>query len=348
MNARDSNQSASQLFQHPAGLRYHGFALLYSLTAYGLGWLGLFSEHPLVNLAAVLLLAHGMVIAAYLVHECGHNTIFRENRFNARLGSFLTWICGAAYGTYEDIRYKHFRHHVDNDDVVWFDYEGFFRRHPLLYQVIRWLEWLYIPAHDLLMHTLMAFSAFIIPQRHDQRVRNLAVLLIRGGIFLALCWLWPKVALLYALSYLLFMNVLRFMDSLQHDSPYTTNLFEGERSARKGDLAWEQEHTFSNLISLRYPRLNWLVLNFGYHNAHHARPTTPWFELPALHRELFGDDPDRVITLWPQLKIFHRYRYYRVFHDAPGLPDVEGKAYLRAAQQAQVTGGNAASFLTAF
>ena len=116
----------------------------------------------------------------------------------------------------------------------------------------------------------------------------------------------------------------------------------------KGDLAWEQEHTFSNVISFRYQWPNWLVLNFGYHNAHHARPTAPWYQLPGLHRELFGDDPGNVIPLWPQLKLFHRYRSYRIFHDAPGLPDVSGRRFLEAAQQAQVTGGNAASFLTAF
>jgi omega-6 fatty acid desaturase (delta-12 desaturase) len=45
------------------------------------------------------------------------------------------------------------------------------------------------------------------------------------------------------------------------------------------------------VISFRYELPNWLVLNFGYHNAHHAKPTAPWYRLPALHRELFGDDP---------------------------------------------------------
>jgi hypothetical protein len=67
-----------------------------------------------------------------------------------------------------------------------------------------------------------------------------------------------------------------------------------------------------------------------------------------LHRELFGDDPARVIPLWPQLRLFHRFRTYRIFHDAPGLAEVEGADFLRAAQQARVTGGNAASFLTSF
>ena len=340
--------SSNALFQHPQGAKFHGLALLYALATYTLGLTGLFSDSLSVNFLATLWLAHGMIIAAYMIHECGHNTVFRDNANNARLGSFLTWLCGASYGSYEDIRYKHFRHHVDNDDVVWFDYEGFFLKHPRIYRLTLMLEWAYIPAHDLLMHSIMIFSSFIIPQRRHQRRRNLLVILVRGGVYMSVCWWSPKAAILYALAYILMMTVLRLMDSLQHDYPYHTNLFEGERCERKGDLEWEQEHTFSNFISFRYPRLNYLVLNFCYHNAHHARPTTPWFELPALHRELLGDDPARVITLWPQLKIFQDYRTHRVFHDAPGLPDVEGEEFLRAAQQAQVTGGNAASFLTSF
>ena len=27
---------------------------------------------------------------------------------------------------------KHFRHHVDNDDAVWFDYDACFERHPAI------------------------------------------------------------------------------------------------------------------------------------------------------------------------------------------------------------------------
>jgi fatty acid desaturase len=335
-------------FKRREGLYYHGGAVLYATLGYGLGLAGLFSSHLWVQLPATLLLAHAMVIAAYMVHECAHNTVFRENTHNAGLGSALTWLCGASYGTFRDIRYKHFRHHVDNDDVVWFDYEAFFWRHPMVYRVTRWLEFCYIPAHDLIMHFIMAFGAFIIPQRHQQRWRNLGVLVLRGTLFGLLVWLSPLAGLLYCVAYLIMMTVLRFMDSLQHDYPYHLNLFTDERSERMGDLAWEQEHTFSNVISFRHELPNWLVLNFGYHNAHHARPTAPWYRLPALHRELFGQDSTRVIPLLPQLKLFHRYRTYRIFHDAPGLPKVSGREFLAAAREARVTGGNAASFLTAF
>ncbi|MGI9294075.1 MAG: fatty acid desaturase [Pseudomonadales bacterium] len=343
-----TKRTIAALFQHPAGLRYHGLALVYALLAYGVGFYGLFGANWYVNAGSVILLGHGMTIAAYLIHECAHNTVFKNNDHNARLGTFLTWICGACYGTYEDIRYKHFRHHVDNDDVVWFDYEAFFDRHPLILRVTRFLEWFYIPAHDLLMHGVMVMTSFIIPQRRDQRARNLVAIVVRGGLFVALCWVFPKVAVLYATAYMLMITVLRFMDSIQHDYGYRTNLFEGERSPHKGDSDWEQEHTFSPMISFTRPWANWLVLNFTYHNAHHAKPTTPWFELPRLHGELFGDDPANIIPLGPQLLIFHRHRVARVRSYPPRLREVEGAAFLQAAQRAQVVGGNAASFLTSF
>ena len=37
-----------------------------------------------------------------------------------------------------------------------------------------------------------------------------------------------------------------------------------------------QENTYSNLISTAFPPANLLSLNFGYHNAHHTQPMTPW------------------------------------------------------------------------
>jgi len=260
----------------------------------------------------------------------------------------LLWVVGSNYGTYEDIRYKHFRHHVDNDDVVWFDYEVFFKRNPLVLHITKALEWCYIPAHCLIMHFVTMLSGFLIPERRDQRGRNLFVILLRGGLFLLLCLLSPKAGLLYVLAYMMMVTVLRFMDSLEHDYPYRLNLYTDEPSPHKGDLGWEQEHTFSPVISLRVDCLNWLVLNFGYHNAHHAKPTTPWFRLPDLHQELFGSREDGIIPFRAQLKIFHKYRINRIMHDDPASSnrDVEGIEFLRAAQRSQVDGGNAASFLT--
>jgi fatty acid desaturase len=144
------------------------------------------------------------------------------------------------------------------------------------------------------------------------------------------------------------MHVLRFMDSVQHDYGYNPTLFEYVQPPHKGDAKWEQEHTFSNPLSVRRPWLNLLVLNFGYHNAHHADMNLPFFRLPALHRELTQDNPARVVPLAAQLKLYHRNRVRRVYNPQPGdYP--KGQAYLDAARSGRApVGGNAASFLTSF
>lgn len=335
-------------FKEPQGLRYYGAAVLYTVVAYIAGFTGLFHAAWPVNLIATLLLAHAMTIAAYLIHECGHNLVFKRSNNNARLGKFLSWLCGAAYGTYEDMRYKHFRHHVDNSDVVWFEYDEFFDRHPYVLRVTRLLEWLYIPAHDLIMHFIMVFTSFIIPQRRHQRARNVRVILIRGGLFMALAILYPKAALLYVLAYMLMMHVLRFMDALQHDYPYNATLFEYQEPPHKGDFEWEQEHKFSVPLSLKHPRLNWLTLNFGYHNAHHSNMNTPWYRLSALHQDLTGGDPEKVIPFASQIGLYHRNRVLRVNNPQPDDYPT-GAKYLRSARAGQgPIGGNAASFLTSF
>ncbi|NNF17399.1 MAG: fatty acid desaturase [Gammaproteobacteria bacterium] len=339
-------------FKQAEGLWFHGAAISYALGAYAAGlWGILFASSLVGKILATLALAHGMVIAAYLVHECGHNTIFRKIEHNARLGRFMSWICGASYGTFEDIRYKHFRHHADNDDVVWFDYEKFFREHPRTLAVTRVLEFFYIPAHCLLMHLIMVFTSFVIPKRRDQRWRNLTVIFIRGGLFLAMLVFAPLAALLYVIAYLILVHVLRFMDSLQHDYEYHTTLFSGERSEHRGDKEWEQRHTFSVPLSVRMPALNWLTLNFGYHNAHHANPNAPWYRLPQIHKELYADDPGMVIPLGVQLKICHRGRVERILKwddESSAVPTPRGAEFLQAARAGKVTGGNAASFLTSF
>jgi len=334
-------------FRERQGLWHTAGALCYAITAYVAAWFGLFQSNVIVNAIATVLLAHAMVIAAYLIHECGHNLIFKSIKDNAKLGRFLSWLCGSAYGTYEDIRYKHFRHHVDVDDVVWFDYEAFFQKNPLALRVTRILEWFYIPAHDLILHFIMVFTSFIIPQRRDQRRRNVMVILVRGSIYLALLIFFTKVAVLYAIAYMLMMTVLRFMDSLQHDYGYHTTLFDFERPPRKGDYEWEQEHTFSNPHTLRWDWPNWLTLNFGFHNAHHQNMNVPWYRLPDLHREMFGDDPNVIIPLGAQLKMFHRNRVSRVMGNHEGHEPF-GREFLIEARKANVSGGNAASFLTSF
>lgn len=138
-------------FRNPDGLVPNVAALAYVFTGYGFGLAALFADAWLLNAAGVLLLAHALVIAAYLIHECAHNTIFSDSRWNARLGSALLWFTGACYGRYEDIRHKHFRHHVDRADVVAFDFRPLLLLFPRLLRLVLMLEWAIHPggrSHD--------------------------------------------------------------------------------------------------------------------------------------------------------------------------------------------------------
>lgn len=331
-----------KIMKYSDGLWPNLFALLYILLSYLSGLYLITLDSLTVNLFGVLLLAHGMVIASYLVHECAHNTIFKSNKANARLGGLLNWINGACYGDYESIRHKHFRHHMDRADVVAFDYRPRFAAHPMLMKVMQFLEWLYIPAVEIAMHLLVLILPFIMPGRQHNRIRVVAVLIIRASLFATLIWFAPRAAFFYPLAYLMFLTVMRFMDAHQH----TYELFEKLEQARGAevkqfDRAFEQRNTFSNILSLERPWLNLLVLNFGYHNAHHLKPITPWYRLPVLHQESFGDDYNQVLPLRNLLRAYHYYRVPRMLNaDASDSAVAENKGV-------KFIGVDGVSFLTA-
>jgi fatty acid desaturase len=314
---------STKLFRLDDALWPNVTVFAYVLTGYGLGLAALLANAWWLNAAGVLLLAHALVIAAYLIHECAHNTLFTDLRHNARLGSALMWLTGACYGRYEDLRHKHFRHHVDRADVVAFDFRPLLPRYRWLLWLIQRLEWAYVPAVDLMMHGLMIILPFRMAGRRDRRVRVLTVLAIRAALFALLAWASLKALLLYALAYLLFLHVMRFMDVHQHTYEVWETL-ERPRGAQddRFDRDYEHHNTYSNLISWRHPWLNLLVLNFGYHNAHHVRPTTPWYRLPRLHAELFGDDRSQLLPFARLLRSYHRYRVARVLNGDPPWMDV--------------------------
>ena len=106
-------------FKSDTGLRWHSGALLYAFAAYASGWWLLLASNVWALVPGTFLVAHGMIIAAYLVHECAHNTLFKKNQSNAQLGKVLGWVCGSCYGTFEDIRYKTFSD-TTSITMMWF------------------------------------------------------------------------------------------------------------------------------------------------------------------------------------------------------------------------------------
>lgn len=297
----------------------HGLALGYGVVGYGSALLMLGADAWFINASGVLLLAHALVISAYLVHECTHNTLFTDHRWNARLGELLDWLAGASYGSYGDIRRKHLRHHADRADVIAFDYRALLLRHPRALKLLQALEWCYLPAVDLLMHALVIALPFTRESRRKHRRRVVWTALSRLLFFTLLGLYSPKAVLLYAVAYLLFLHVMRFMDVHQHTYAVVVALGATAPAHSKNyDRAFEDRNTFSNLISQHHPWLNLLTLNFGYHNAHHVRPTAPWYQLPELHQRHFGNDTSRLLPFAELLRSYHRHRVARILNgDAP-------------------------------
>jgi fatty acid desaturase len=135
---------------------------------------------------------------------------------------------------------------------------------------------------------------------------------VRGALLLALAWWSVKAFALNWLATLLFLHVLNFFDTFHHTFDQYFVSPDQALAPVARERGYEQANTYSNLISNRHPWLNLLTLNFGYHNAHHHRASLPWYRLPKLHRDLYGEDTPAVMPLRELLRTWHRHRVRRV------------------------------------
>ena len=317
----------------------NGAAFSFALIGYPLGIWMLFSAAWYVNIVGVLLTAEALIISAYLLHELSHWSIFKSPKTNQRWGTIMAWINGSCYSTFKEVRDKHMHHHVDRADVLTFNVQHLMRDMPSAARnLIKVLEWAYIPALEILMHFLVIILPFIKPEWHHKRLRLLVIILIRAPLFILMALVSLKAWLLYLLAYGIMLTALRFADAFQH----TYDVFLESEIAQTGgkindakvrDRAYEQANTFSNLASLQYPWLNLLFLNFPYHNAHHEKPIVPWYQLPALHQKLFGESAS--LPIIPMSKLFsayHRHRVMRLQSDNYGVLNNESAdAFIGAA-----------------
>jgi fatty acid desaturase len=306
------------LWREPQGALPNSLALGYTLAGYIAGFVLMTQESRWLAAAGVLLLSHAMVIAAYLIHEAAHNALFVAPAHNRIAGEAMSWIAGSAYASFERIRHMHLRHHRERTDVTCFDYKSFLRRHAPARRLTYALEWAHVPAVEFLMHGQVILRPLLERAQRAHLPRAALVLALRLALLMALAWISMQAAVLYALAYTLFLVVLNFFDAFHHtfDQHFVDAGAAVPLNGRDRD--YEQANTFSNVLSSRYPMLNLLTLNFGYHNAHHERAATPWYRLPALNRELFGAAPRELLPLAELVCTHHRNRLKRVLDDDYG------------------------------
>ncbi|SDH83291.1 fatty acid desaturase family protein [Pseudomonas panipatensis] len=324
---------SASVYRYADGRVPNSLALLYAFGGYAAGFALLFADSYWLNACGTLLLGHAMIVAAYLIHEFAHGTIFAEPKHNIRAGEVCSWLCGSCYAGFQDLRRKHMRHHVDRADVITFDTKAFLKRCPgWLRGLVLAAEWAYIPAVELIMHYYVILLPFITanPKHRANRRRVLLTLLVRGALFALVAAISPKALLLYFVAWSLMIMVLRFTDAYQHTYDAFAVLEDNGKipDDKPRDRAYEQMNTYTNVVSLRWPALDLLLLNFAYHNAHHEKPVAPWYRLRKLHHELYGDGYAQVLPMHLLFKSFHQHRLRRVLDDDYGvvLPSGERRA----------------------
>ena len=334
-----------QVFRYPEGVWPNVAALSLTLLGYGAGVALLGQARWGLNALGFLLVAQTLVWSAYFIHEFAHQAIFKTPAAIQRWGTLMSWLNGSFYATFADMRRKHMRHHVERADVITFDVRGFLLRAPAWFRrAVLALEWAYFPAVEFLMRAFVVVLPFRDERRHAARARVLAIAAVRLSLLAALGWWSAKALLLYFAAYLVFVTVLRFADCFQHTYDAYPILDDQPVPADKlRDRAYEQANTYSDIVGLNSKWLNLVWLNFGFHNAHHERPTAPWHRLPAFHRELYPDSYAQVVTVRELLHSFHVNRVRRVLASDYGqiqAPGTSGRTH-------GFVGAVGVSFLTA-
>ncbi len=204
------------LFRYTDGPLPNTLAMSYTLFGYVAGVALLFVANPWLNALGTLLLAHAMVIAAYLIHEFAHGTIFSVPKQNQWAGNVCSWMAGSCYAEFQDLRKKHMRHHVDRADVITFDSKAFLMARPVwVRKLVLALEWAYVPAVELIMHWYVVALPFVTGnEKHRARRGQVALIFVLRTALFAIVGLFSLKALaFYALAWMIMLTVLRFADA---------------------------------------------------------------------------------------------------------------------------------------
>lgn len=285
-------------------------AITYVLGLYGLGIGLILQQSWLPNVFGVLAITHSLIISTALTHEFIHGNIFKSRKLNEFFGKMMTHVNGACYAPWPNLVEHHFNHHLHHVDVVRFDVAKYFN-HSLpgwLRSTYVVLEWLYFPIIEFEMRWRVIFDPLVDAKKRPFLGQAICWATIRTLGFGLLAWISWKALILYFVAYVSFVNLTRFVDAFHHTYEYVV---PGEDFPQL-DRVYEQKNTFSNLVSAKYPWLNLLFLNFGYHNAHHHNMRCPWHELPELHSKLYGKTDQCLLPLPLLVSNYRRFRLHRL------------------------------------
>jgi fatty acid desaturase len=262
-------------------------------------------------------LAEAMILAWYMGHEAAHFLAFRRKWYNTLLGEVMSFLSGTFYFPFDEYRREHIRHHIEKVDIIGVDVEKLIKGlSPLTKRALLASEWAYFPAVYFIVKFLGITEQ--IKAEGAPRRRAIIAILLYGALFVALSYVSVYSLLWLLLAVIIRIHVIRFVDAFQHSYDQIPQHAHIERRTRR----YEQFNTYSYPVFRRVRFLNLLILNFGYHNAHHAVPGCPWYRLPVADRLLaeqeIGPTTDIPFKNTPRVRFsqilanYHRYRVTRI------------------------------------
>jgi len=288
-----------------------------------------YTQQIVAVLGAIILIALAKIWSWYLSHDCAHNSVFKSKKVNAVVGELLSFLNGLSFFSFEDYRKDHVRHHAEKIDIGGFDSGHFAVAQPRLFSAIIVAEKIYLPAFYYLIK-LTNIYAVIFSGRRREVTRGIGSLCIYVVAFATFARFSLMLVLVWQASSFLRIHIVRFVDCFQHSfqQVYT----EGEKLTH--GKHYEIQNTFSVPVARKFTFLNLIILNFGYHAAHHCFPTCPWYMLPHLEAaiikqlRLYGvsDTREESTPFFNFLTAYHRGRLSRIISTDEGQPyDADGQ-----------------------
>ena len=249
--------------------------------------------------------------------------------YTQQIVAVLGAINGLSFFSFEAYRKDHVRHHAEKIDIGGFDSGHFAVAHPRLFSAIIVAEKIYLPAFYYLIK-LTNIYAVIFSGRRREVTRGIGSLCIYVVAFATFARFSLMLVLVWQASSFLRIHIVRFVDCFQHSfqQVYT----EGEKLTH--GKHYEIQNTFSVPVARKFTFLNLIILNFGYHAAHHCFPTCPWYMLPHLEAaiikqlRLYGvsDTREESTPFFNFLTAYHRGRLSRIISTDEGQPyDADGQ-----------------------
>lgn len=291
--------------------------IAYTLFGFIQGVSGILASSALLNGIGLLLLTHSLVLSGLLIHEVIHRSVFHRARLNDALATLMSLLNGACYVPFEWLKRQHLAHHLHKVGYDGFSISAWTRAQPKFIQYpLLALEFCYIPILSLLSRARLLAYPFIHPKYRKLRPRIISLLFLRASFFALLFSLRPAALALYLAAYLGMITIFRIFDCFHH----TFDIVPLGCHPPALPPHYEQDNTYSSLLSRRHAWLNTVFLNYGYHNAHHALFGAPWYQLPRIDRLTHGDSSKHCILSWDILYMYHRHRIRRIL-EGLGKPE---------------------------